>query len=55
MVSWLIGNRLLSLVLAAPEGPTVAIVAAIVIGVVTAAVAGTRLTATVDRYSVTLE
>jgi len=43
MVTWLVGNRVAGLFWAPPVGPTVAFVAAIAGGTVTAIVAGSRL------------
>lgn len=43
MLTWLIGNRLAALAWDAPVGPTVAILAAVVVGAVTAVAAGARL------------
>lgn len=43
MLAWLVGNRLTALAWDPPVGPTVAFVAAIVVGIVTALVSGHRL------------
>lgn len=45
MLVWLVGNRLAALAWDPPVGPTVAFVAAIVIGIATALTAGHRLAA----------
>ncbi len=42
MIAWLVGNRLLGLVLDAPEGPTTAFIGALTLGVLAANVAGQR-------------
>jgi prepilin signal peptidase PulO-like enzyme (type II secretory pathway) len=43
MLTWLVANRLTALLWDPPLGPSVAFVAAIVVGVVTALVSGRRL------------
>ena len=43
MVVWLIGNRVVGLMWEPPVGPTVAFLGAIAVGVMTAIVAGARL------------
>ena len=52
MIAWLVGNRLVGLLLEPPRGPTVAFVAAIALGVATTALAGRRLAATVAAEAV---
>jgi hypothetical protein len=47
MLAWLVGNRLTALAWDPPVGPTIAFVASIAVGVVTAIVAGNRLAARV--------
>ncbi|HEX6330842.1 MAG TPA: hypothetical protein VF129_06085 [Actinomycetota bacterium] len=49
MVTWLVGNRLAGLVWDPPVGPTVAIVAALAVGTVTAIVFARRLADRVRR------
>ena len=49
MITWLVGNRLLGLVLDAPLGPTVAFIAAIQAGVASTVVAGQRCARTIIR------
>jgi hypothetical protein len=43
MVTWLIGNRLAALIWDGPVGPSLALGAAVVVGISTGAVAGRRL------------
>ncbi|HEX5950295.1 MAG TPA: hypothetical protein VFZ96_04790 [Actinomycetota bacterium] len=47
MLAWLVGNRLTALAWDPPVGPTVAFLASIAIGIVTAILAGRRLAARV--------
>ena len=49
MVTWLVGNRVAGLFWDPPTGPTVAFVSAIVAGVATALVTGSRLAARVRQ------
>ncbi|MGZ8582964.1 MAG: hypothetical protein ACXWX4_07015 [Actinomycetota bacterium] len=49
MLTWLIGNRLASLVWDPPVGPTVALLAAIGVGVIATALAGLRLDRSLRR------
>ncbi len=53
MISWLVGNRLLGLVLDAPEGPTAAFITALILGVLVALVAGQRCVRSISRDVVT--
>jgi hypothetical protein len=53
MIAWLVGNRLLSLVLDAPEGPTAAFIKALILGVLAALVVGQRCVRTIARDVVT--
>jgi hypothetical protein len=49
MIAWLVGNRLLSLVLDAPEGPTAAFITALILGVLAALVVGQRCVRSIAR------
>ena len=49
MLTWLIGNRLAGLAWDPPVGPTVALVAAIGVGVIATSIAGLRLDRSVRR------
>lgn len=49
MLTWLIGNRLASLAWDPPVGPTVALLAAIVVGVTATSLAGLRLDRSLRR------
>ena len=51
MIAWLVANRVLGLVLEAPEGPTVALIAAFVLGLITTAVVGQRCVRTITPGS----
>lgn len=53
MIAWLVGNRLLGLVLDAPEGPTAALITALILGVLVALVVGQRCVRSIDRDAVT--
>jgi hypothetical protein len=43
MLTWIVGNRIASVVWDAPVGPTVAFIGAILVGIVVTGVAGVRL------------
>jgi hypothetical protein len=49
MLTWLIGNRLTTLVWSPPVGPTLAFVGAILVGTVTAVVSARRLVRRVTK------
>lgn len=49
MLTWLIGNRLIALALDPPVGPTVALISAVVAGVLATCIAGLRLDRSVRR------
>ena len=49
MITWLIGNRVLGLVLDAPLAPTIAFIAALVSGAVATVIAGQRCARTTLR------
>lgn len=53
MIAWLVGNRLLSLVLGAPEGPTAAFITALILGVLAALVVGQRCVRSIAHDAVT--
>ena len=53
MIAWLVGNRLLGLVLDAPEGPTAAFITALILGVFAALVVGQRCVRSIARDAVT--
>lgn len=49
MLTWLIGNRVATLAWDPPVGPTVALIAAIVVGMLATSIAGVRLDRSVPR------
>jgi len=51
MIGWLIGNRLVGLIVGPPTGPTIAFIASIVVGVAVAIRWGRRLAASVQESS----
>lgn len=53
MIAWLVGNRLLGLVLDAPEGPTAAFITALIFGVLAALVVGQRCVRSIAHDAVT--
>jgi hypothetical protein len=52
MIAWLVGNRLLGLVLDAPEGPTTAFIAALILGVLAALFVGQRCVRSIAQDAV---
>jgi hypothetical protein len=49
MLTWIVGNRIATVVWDAPVGPTVALIGAILVGIVVTVIAGIQLVRSVRR------